>query len=65
MDTNKGASQKDDSIKIDINNGSEEEIPHNKMQKIVDKIGLENAIDCEEGIEDILSNSYLKAFEGI
>ena len=59
VDTNKGASPKDGSIEIDINNGSEEEIPLNKMQEIVDKIGLENATDYGEGIEDILSNQII------
>ena len=40
IDTNEGASQKSDNTEININNGSEEEIPLNKMQEIVDKIGV-------------------------
>ena len=59
IDTNEGASQKGDNTEIDINNGSEEEIPLNKMQEIVDKIGLENAAAYEEGIGDILSNQII------
>ena len=59
IDTNEGASQKDENTEIDINNGSEEEIPLNKMQEIVDKIGLENAAAYEEGIGDILSNQII------
>lgn len=59
IDTNEGASPKGDNTEIDINNGSEEEIPLNKMQEIVDKIGLENAAAYEEGIGDILSNQII------
>ena len=59
IDTNEGASQKSDNTEININNGSEEEIPLNKMQEIVDKIGLENAVAYEEGIGDILSNQII------
>lgn len=59
IDTNEGASQKGDNTEIDINNGSEEEVPLNKMQEIVDKIGLENAAAYEEGIGDILSNQII------
>ena len=59
IDTNEGASQKSDNTEININNGSEEEIPLNKMQEIVDKIGLENAAAYEEGIGDILSNQII------
>lgn len=59
IDTNEGASQKDENTEIDINNGSGEEVPLNKMQEIVDKIGLENAAAYEEGIGDILSNQII------
>ena len=59
IDTNEGASQKDENTEIDINNGSREEVPLNKMQEIVDKIGLENAAAYEEGIGDILSNQII------
>ncbi len=59
IDTNEGASQKGNNTEININNGGEEEIPLNKMQEIVDKIGLENAVAYEEGVGDILSDQII------
>ena len=59
IDINDGATEKDDNIEIDINNSNEEDIPRNKMQEIVNEIGLENAVAYGEEIQDVLSNQII------
>ncbi|HJA92180.1 MAG TPA: hypothetical protein H9717_03525 [Candidatus Eisenbergiella merdipullorum] len=60
IDTDEESSPKEDTIKRDTNkDSSEEEIPLNKMQEIIDEIGLENAVAYEEGIEEALSNQII------